>query len=155
MSRPLVSRPLVLAIAAVAWIAMACSAPAALTPSPGGFISAYAAYALPADAGADGAAYLTITNGQLKDDVLVGASSSVAASASIQQTTTDPSGLTAMHPAGPLKIKAGQDLVLAPGGYHVMLTGLKQALVAGSTFPITLTFEQTGPVTVSVEVRAS
>jgi copper(I)-binding protein len=60
-----------------------------------------------------------------------------------------------MHPAGPLTIKAGQDLVLAPGGYHVMLTGLKQALVAGSTFPITLTFEQTGPVTVSVEVRAS
>ena len=130
------SRSIALVIAAVAWIVMACSSPsAALTPSPGGFISVYGAWARPADAGADTAAYLTITNGQLRDDVLVGASSPVAASAGVHQTTTDDSGMTGMHPADAVTIRAGQDLVLEPGGYHVMLMGLKQALAAGTHVP--------------------
>jgi copper(I)-binding protein len=145
-----------LLLTAVAWMAVACGSSAApLTPSPGGFISVYAASARPADAGADDAVYLTITNGQLKQDVLVGASTPVAARAVINQTATDASGMTAMHPSGPIMIRAGQDLVLAPGGYHVMLTALKQALIAGTTFPLTLTFEQTGPVTVAVDVKGS
>jgi copper(I)-binding protein len=150
------SRSLALLLSAVALVAGACaSSSTALTPSPGGFISVYAASARPADAGAEDAVYLTITNGQLKEDVLVGASTPVAATAVVNQTATDASGMTAMHPSAPITIRAGQSLVLEPGGYHVMLTGLKQALVAGTTFPLTLTFEQTGPVTVAVDVKAS
>jgi copper(I)-binding protein len=149
------SRPVVLAIVVVALLAAACGAGAAPTPTQGGFVSVYGAWARPADAGAESAAYLTITNGQLQDDTLVGASSPVAASAAVHQTTSDASGMTGMHAAPSVVIKAGQDLVMEPGGYHVMLTGLKQALAAGSTFQLTLAFEKTGPVSVAVEVRAS
>jgi hypothetical protein len=115
----------------------------------------HGAWARAADAGADSAAYLTITNGQLQDDTLAGASSAVATSASIHQTTTDDSGMTGMQPATTVVIRAGQTLVMQPGGYHVMLAGLTQPLTVGSTFQLTLTFEKTGPVSVTVEVRAS
>jgi len=149
-------RSLALLVVTVAVVASACtSSAAALTPSPGGFISVYAAWARPADAAAESAAYLTITNGQLKDDVLAGASTPVAASATVHQTSTDDSGMTGMERTESVTIRAGQTVVFEPGGYHVMLAGLKQALTAGSTFPLTLTFEQTGPVTVAVEVRTS
>jgi copper(I)-binding protein len=149
------SRPLVLAIAAVALLAAACGTSAAPTPTQGGFISVYGAWARPADAGAESAAYLTITNGQLQDDTLVGASSPIAASAAVHQTTSDDSGMTGMHPVPSVVIRAGQTLVMEPGGYHVMLTGLQQPLTVGNTFQLTLTFEKTGPVSVAVEVRAS
>ena len=148
------SRPLALLIAVLAVLAAGCSSGAAATPTQGGFISVYGAWARPADAGADTAAYLTITNGQLQDDTLVGASSPVATSAGVHQTTTDASGMTGMQQTASVKIPAGRDLVLEPGGYHVMLMGLTKALAVGDTFPLTLTFEKTGPVTVSVEVKA-
>ncbi len=47
----------------------------------------------------------------------------------------------------------GKPLVFAPGGYHIMLTGLSHALDAGQRFPITLTFAHAGPVTVEVTVQ--
>ena len=149
------SRTAALVIALVALLAAACGTNAAPTPTQGGFISVYGAWAHAADAGADGAAYLTITNGQLQDDTLVGASSPVAASASVRQTAAADSGPTGTHASDSVVIKAGQDLVMAPGGYHVMLSGLTQALTVGSTFQLTLTFEKTGPVSVAVEVRAT
>jgi len=49
-----------------------------------------------------------------------------------------------------------QDVQLKPGGYHVMLMGLKQQLKAGDTVPITLKIEQNGKVTeqtVQAQVR--
>jgi copper(I)-binding protein len=49
-----------------------------------------------------------------------------------------------------------QDVQLKPGGYHVMLMGLKQQLKAGDTVPITLKIEQNGKVTeqqVNAQVR--
>jgi periplasmic copper chaperone A len=44
-------------------------------------------------------------------------------------------------------------MTFAPGGYHIMLMGLKQALVAGTTFPVTLTFAKAGEVTATVSVQ--
>ncbi|MDP1739788.1 copper chaperone PCu(A)C [Polaromonas sp.] len=39
-----------------------------------------------------------------------------------------------------LDLRAGQTLELKPGGYHVMLMELKQALPVGSNVPLTLVF---------------
>ena len=150
------SRPVALAIVAVALLAAACGGTSsAPTPTQGGFISVFGAWARAADAGADTAAYLTITNGQLQDDTVVGVSSQVATRAAIHQTTAEDSGMTGMHDVPSVVIRAGQTLVMEPGGYHVMLTGLTQPLTVGSTFRLTLTFEKTGPVSVAVEVRAT
>lgn len=43
---------------------------------------------------------------------------------------------------------------LQPGGFHVMLIGLKNPLKEGDRFPLTLTFEKAGDVTVEVAVEA-
>ena len=42
---------------------------------------------------------------------------------------------------------------LKPGADHVMVTGLKQPLTAGTTFPLTLAFEKSGQKLVEVSVR--
>jgi copper(I)-binding protein len=44
-------------------------------------------------------------------------------------------------------------VTLAPGGYHLMLMGLKAPLRAGDTFPLTLQFEHAPPLTVTVAVE--
>jgi copper(I)-binding protein len=41
---------------------------------------------------------------------------------------------------------------MAPGGYHIMLLGLKQPLIQGEQVPLTLTFEHAGPVTVQASI---
>lgn len=40
-----------------------------------------------------------------------------------------------------LELPAGQTVELKPGGYHVMMMDLKQALAKGTTVPVTLRFE--------------
>lgn len=42
---------------------------------------------------------------------------------------------------------------LRPGSFHVMLIGLAQPLKEGDRFPLTLTFERAGEVTVEVKVE--
>ena len=44
---------------------------------------------------------------------------------------------------------------LSPKGYHVMFVGLKEPLLKGTTFPLTLIFEQSGTQTVTVNVTAA
>ena len=43
-------------------------------------------------------------------------------------------------------------MTLAPGGYHIMLSGLKQSLKQGDSFPITLSFAKAGQVTATATV---
>lgn len=54
---------------------------------------------------------------------------------------------------GGLAIPSGRDIVLGPGGYHVMLQELAHPLAAGSSFPLVLHFQRAGDQTVDVEVR--
>ena len=43
---------------------------------------------------------------------------------------------------------------LKPGGFHIMLIGLKHPLEEGQRFPLTLIFAKAGEVTVEVTVDA-
>ena len=113
------------------------------------------AWARPAAAGADTAVYFTIINGKTVPDVLVGVSTDAAQSASLHQTTTDASGMTGMEMIPQVTIPAGGTVQFAPGGYHVMLVGLKQELKVGDQVKVTLTFEQAGVVQVTALVKAS
>lgn len=49
-----------------------------------------------------------------------------------------------MFPVEAVELPAGQTVRLAPGGYHLMLTGLPKPLSAGEKVPLRLTFELTG-----------
>ncbi|HTW72366.1 MAG TPA: copper chaperone PCu(A)C [Acetobacteraceae bacterium] len=104
-------------------------------------------------AGATGVVYLTVTD-QGAPDTLTGAASPVAASAELHQTIDD-HGVMKMRSVASLPVAPGKPITLAPGGYHIMLMGLKQALVAGTSFPVTLTFARAGAVTTTATVQAA
>jgi hypothetical protein len=53
-----------------------------------------------------------------------------------------------------LEIPAGGSVTLAPGGYHLMMMGLKGPLKQGSTVPVTLVFEKAGTIDVELAVEA-
>jgi len=42
-----------------------------------------------------------------------------------------------MRPVAALPVQPGNPVTLAPGGYHIMLMGLKQQLKQGDSFPVT------------------
>jgi copper(I)-binding protein len=57
-----------------------------------------------------------------------------------------------MRQVDAVPLPAGQAVVLSPGGYHIMLMDLKAPLVAGQSFPLTLTFEKAGTVETNVMI---
>jgi len=99
-----------------------------------------------------GAAYMTITNHGMGTDKLLGASSPLAAEVQLHGTTDD-NGVMRMRPVEKLEIAPHESATMEPGGMHFMLMDLTAPLVAGSHFPLTLTFESAGEVTIDVVVQ--
>jgi copper(I)-binding protein len=66
--------------------------------------------------------------------------------------TVNQAGVMRMDAVPDLPIKAHGEATFGPEGLHVMLTGLKQSLKLGDTFPLTLDFAKAGPISVSVTV---
>lgn len=100
----------------------------------------------------NGAVYLTIANKGPAADRLVQAQAGVSARTELHTHLND-GGVMRMRPVTAIDIPAGGSAELKPGGLHVMLLGLKAPLVAGSSFPLTLTFEKAAAVIVTVTVR--
>lgn len=102
-----------------------------------------------------GAAYMTLTNTTATDDELIGASvpATVAAVAEVHESSMGEGGMMAMNRVDSVAVPAGGTVELAPGGFHIMLLQLAEPLQAGTEFPITLTFAQSGEVRVIAEVR--
>ena len=135
-------------------------APVVRAATPSGFIlvaddgvMVHEAWARASPGGATtGAAYVTLMGGA-QPDSLVGVSTPVAATAAVHETSND-NGVMKMRAVQSVAIPPGKMVTFAPGGYHIMMTGLKQPLTAGQTFPMTLSFAHAAPVTVDVQVRA-
>lgn len=87
-------------------------------------------------------------------DRMLSASSPMAEKVQLHETVND-AGVMRMQPVPTLKLAAGQTVELKPGSYHLMLMGLKQKLEPGTSFPVTLTFEKSPPVTSIVTVGAA
>jgi periplasmic copper chaperone A len=87
---------------------------------------------------------------------LVAVSSPVAANASVHRTAMV-DGMMSMEPIDSLALPPQGGVALEPGGFHVMLTGLRAPLQAGDKVPVTLTFRgadrRETAVTVQAEVR--
>ena len=97
-----------------------------------------------------GAIYVTVTASQ--PDRLTGASTPAAATAELHVSRMD-HGVMQMRPVPDgLPVTPGTPIRMVPGGYHLMLTGLKQPLKQGDHIPVTLTFEHAGPVTADAVV---
>lgn len=82
-------------------------------------------------------AFMKITS--KTDTRLVGVSTPVAGVAEVHEMKMD-NDVMRMRAVPSLDLRAGQALELKPGGYHLMLMQLKQALPPGSSVPVTLHF---------------
>lgn len=101
-----------------------------------------------------GAVYMTIKNDGDAPDALMSAKVSVAPDSMIHQTMTE-GDMTKMSHAGPIAIPAGATVRLAPGGTHVMMSGLTVPLTPGERFFVDLQFETSGHVTAAGQVVAA
>jgi copper(I)-binding protein len=129
---------------------LALAGPALAQESP---IHVADAKARPTAPGGTGVVYMIVMNHGTADDDLTGLSTPVADKAEIHRSM-DMNGMSHMEAVADLPIKANGAISFAPGGLHVMLTGLKQPLKLGDSFPLTLTFAKAGPVTVNVSVQS-
>lgn len=97
-----------------------------------------------------GAAYLTLSSDT--GDRLLSVSTPVAEQVMIHAAETDASGVSRMTHLQTLALPAGVTVTFAPGGMHLMLMALAVRLEKGARFPLTLTFESAGKVTIEVPV---
>jgi hypothetical protein len=95
--------------------------------------------------------YVEIKNSGTTDDALVGITTPAAGMPMLHETVVQ-DGIASMPHAMSVPVPAGQSVQLAPGGYHGMLMELTTALKEGDSFPVTLSFEKSGEVTVNVDV---
>lgn len=106
----------------------------------------------------EAAVYMTLFNHGAGGDRLISASSPVAERSELHlqwhpdhdpaiQAIPIPPGDPAIMSAA-IEVTPGQPTVLAPGGMHLMLIGLRQPLRQTPLFPLSLTFEHAGTVEV-------
>jgi len=99
-------------------------------------------------------AFMEITSREAA--LLVGVSTPAADSAEVHEMRMD-GNVMKMRAVDKLVLPAGKPVVLGPGGYHLMLLGLKQPLKTGSKVPLALQIESAGgkrsTVNVSADVR--
>ncbi len=95
------------------------------------------------------AVYLELTVDE--PDTLLSASTTVADHIEMH-TSSEENGMMKMRPLSTVELKGNEPFRLAPGGAHFMLMELRQPLVAGMRFPMTLNLQRAGAVAVQVQV---
>ncbi len=100
-----------------------------------------------------GGGYLAIENKGTEPDRLVSVTAEIADRAEIHEMTVKDGVMNMRMLADGIEIPAGGEVKLAPGGYHLMLIGLKQPLKEGERFKGTLTFAKAGTVDVEFKVE--
>jgi copper(I)-binding protein len=99
-----------------------------------------------------GGVFFAVDNAANAADRLVRASTPIAAAVALHQMVLD-GGVMRMRAVPSVEVIPGGRLELTPSGYHLMLLDLKQPLKVGERFPLTLTFEHSGTILISVAVE--
>jgi copper(I)-binding protein len=142
-------RPLVLAVALVAPLAI--SQPAAAKGAPPHVMDAWVR--LPAVSGRPAGGYFT-AHGTATADALVAVSSPKAERIELHSMTMD-GGVMKMRAEPSFALPAKGELKLAPGGNHLMLFGLAPDVKPGANIPLTFTFKSGAKVTVDAQTRSA
>lgn len=100
---------------------------------------------------ANGGAFMKIENTSPHDERLVSASADVSKTVELHTHVME-GAVMKMRRVESIAVPMYGSAELKPGGLHVMFVGLKAPLKEGDTFPLTLTFEHTGKITVPVTV---
>jgi copper(I)-binding protein len=100
--------------------------------------------------GPNAALYFTAL-GYGQADTLVSVETEVAPTAEVHETVMGDGGTMSMQSVPSLELPASGDLVLKPGGYHVMLIDVDR-LVVGDTVEVTLVWETSGSQSIQAMV---
>ncbi|MCA8883048.1 MAG: copper chaperone PCu(A)C [Rhodobacteraceae bacterium] len=138
-------------------LAAALAVPLALSaafPALAGDITVTDAYARSSGMSArSGAAFMVIANAGAEDDRVIAASAAIAERVELHTHLQDANGVMRMvEVEDGFAIPAHSSHALARGGDHVMFLGLTGPMEQGARFPLVLTFEKAGEVTVDVTV---
>jgi periplasmic copper chaperone A len=95
--------------------------------------------------------FMTITAKQ--DMKLVAVSSPVAGVSEVHEMRMDGGVMTMRALPGGLDLPAGKTVELKPGGLHLMLMDLKQALPKDITIPVTLTFKDKAGKDLKMDIK--
>jgi periplasmic copper chaperone A len=98
------------------------------------------------------AAYMILRNGSDTADRLLKVESDVADAVELHKSTMDGS-MMKMEPVDGIDIPAKGQAELKPGGFHVMLIGLKRELKPDEKIKLKLQFEKAGTQEVEAVVR--
>ncbi len=99
------------------------------------------------------ATYLTIASSAATDDRLTDVRAAFAGGATLHRTITE-DGVSRMERLTAVIIPAGSQVTLAPGGLHLMLTGVSAPLTTGGEAELTLVFLEAGEITFRLPVRS-
>ncbi len=99
-----------------------------------------------------GGGFMHIVNAG-KEDRLLSGSTPVAAEVQLHNMTMQDGVMRMRQLTGGIAVPAKGALDLKPGSFHIMFMGLKQPLKQGDSFPVTLTFQRAGNVTVQLSVQ--
>ena len=96
--------------------------------------------------------YMTINGGDT-DDTLVSASSDACGMVELHETVMNDGVMTMVHLPDGIPVPAGAEVLLEPGGLHVMCMNKQADMEAGEVIKVDLVFATTDPMTVDVEIR--
>lgn len=116
-------------------------------------ISVEDAWARPGSAGENSAVYLTLKNNQASDDAATGAESDAAQMVQLHLSRMTEEGSMMMEHQESVPLPAGSEVHFEPGGLHIMLMDLTDDLNPDDTITITISFENSEPVTFEATVR--
>ena len=111
------------------------------------------AWARPAIAGENGAAYFVIENGTFADDTLLSVSSEIATATEVHMSMGDANGVMSMQMQEYVLVPARGQVEFKPGGLHVMCIDLMRDLKEGDTITLTLNFEKAGSKLIEIPVK--
>ena len=99
------------------------------------------------------AAFLAVDNETDEDVTLQAASSPVAGTVQLHEMAEVDGEMVMQEAPGGILVKAGGGQLLQPGGYHVMLMGLKGELAPGDEVDLTLEFSDGTSIDVTAPVK--
>jgi copper(I)-binding protein len=99
-----------------------------------------------------GAIYLMVHNKSSVDDLLLAVDSSAAKTTAVHESRVV-DGVASMEPL-PLGVPMPShgEVVMRPGGLHIMLTGLSDELAPGEKLPIRMVFQEAGGLDFEVPI---
>lgn len=107
---------------------------------------------LGSDASKTCAVYLTVHNMSANDDYLFAVFSSASQTTAIHETQIL-DGVARMEPIpGGLDMRSHSEVIMRPGGFHIMLSGLSGAVTPRSMLPVSMVFREAGTLEFEVPV---